>query len=301
MKPGVHLSLSHRLSPRAVGWLGYTCVFASAICFYFATAVIRWAAAETVIDASYFSFFRFLLGFLVISTVMVIRRQGPVPRKYSLLLGRAVYNCIAVYCFYKAVETTSVAEGNIMNMTYPVFLTVFSWFFLKEQRDIPMIAMVVIAFAGIWLILSPGLKTPTTSLWGVASGITSALAILYLNLSRQYHDSETVLFYMFGIGCVIMYGVFHEKIFLPDKNEFYFLMICSLFGTAGQYLLTFGFRYVTAVEGSVISSSRILMAAILGPWVAGDPVLSVGGWIGALLIFFANVMLTLRRHGKEQP
>jgi drug/metabolite transporter (DMT)-like permease len=290
-----------RLSPRRSGMLGYVCVFASAICFYAATAVIRWAAAEVSIDASYFSFFRFLLGFLVICGIMAVRKQGPVPRKYNLLVGRAVYNCIAVYCFYKAVELTSVAEGNILNMTYPIFLSILSWFFLKEQRDTLAIAMVGIAFAGIWLILSPGFTNPgLNSLWGLASGVTAAFAILYLNMSRQYHDSETVLFYMFGLGCIVMYAVFYEKIFMPNAKEFYYLMICSLFGTAGQYLLTLGFKYVTAVEGSIISASRILMAAVLGPWVAMDPPLAVSGWIGALMIFIANIVLAVRK-SRENP
>jgi drug/metabolite transporter (DMT)-like permease len=288
--------LYRKLSPKLVGVLGYLCVFASAICFYAATAVIRWAATEVSIDASYFSFFRFLLGFLVICCIMVIRKQGPVPRRYNLLIGRAVYNCIAVYCFYKAVELTSVAEGNILNMTYPIFLSILSWCFLKEQRDVLAVAMVVIAFAGIWLILSPGFTNPSlNSLWGLASGITAAFAILYLNMSRQYHDSETVLFYMFGLGCIVMYAVFYEKIFVPDAKEFYYLMICSLYGTAGQYLLTLGFKYVTAVEGSIISSSRILMAAVLGPWMALDSPLTFSGWIGALMIFLANVVLAVRK------
>ena len=283
------------------GWLGVVCVFASALCFYFATAVIRWAAAETAIDAAYFSFFRFLTGFLTIGLVMIIRGRGPVPRRYNLLIGRAVYNCAAVYCFYKAVETTSVAEGNILNMTYPVFLSVFAWLFLKEQRDLTAMAMVAVAFAGIWLILSPEMRPPGLgNLWGIASGITAALAILYLNMSRQYHDSETVLFYMFGIGGITMYLLFRHEIFWPDRTALYYLVLCSVFGTAGQYLLTLGFRYVTAVEGGVISSSRILMAALLGPWVAGDPALPPGGWIGALMIFSANVVLAARRREKTK-
>lgn len=287
---------ARQLDPKLAGLIGYLSVFASAVFFYLATAVIRWAATEVTIDASFFTFFRFLLGFLVICAIMAVRRRGPVPYKYNLLIGRALFNCIAVYCFYKAVELTSVAEGNILNMTYPIFLSILSWFVLKEQRDAVAIAMVGIAFAGIWMILSPELKGPgLNSLWGLASGVTAAFAILYLNMSRRFHDSETVLFYMFGLGAVVMYAVFHEKIFMPNVKELYYLMICSVFGTAGQYLLTLGFKYVTAVEGSIISSSRILMAAILGPVVAMDPALSVSGWIGALLIFLANVVLAVRK------
>jgi drug/metabolite transporter (DMT)-like permease len=63
----------------------------------------------------------------------------------------------------------------------------------------------------------------------------------------------------------------------------------------GQYLLTYGFRFVTAVEGSIITSSRILLAAILGPSMVADPALTLWGWAGAVLIFAANVILAARR------
>ena len=288
-----------QLNPNLAGLLGYLCVFASAIFFYLATAVIRWSASEVKIDAAYFSFFRFLLGFLIICVMMVIRKRGPIPRHLNQLIGRAIFNCIAVYCFYKAVELTSVAEGNILNMTYPIFLSVLSWFFFKEERNILEIVMVGIAVAGIWLILSPGKIHPNlNNLWGLASGATAALSILYLNRCRQTHDSETVLFYMFGLGCILIYAVFYDRVFVPSPKEFYYLMICSLYGTVGQYLLTLGFKYVTALEGSVISSSRILMAAILGPWVVMDPPLTVSGWVGALLIFSANVALAFKKARK---
>ena len=63
----------------------------------------------------------------------------------------------------------------------------------------------------------------------------------------------------------------------------------------GQYLLTYRFLFVTAVEGSIISSSRILLAALLGPLLVGDPPLLISGWVGAVLIFAANSALALRR------
>lgn len=287
---------SKTLPPKMITLLGILCVFASAGFFYFATAVIRWSQAEVDISSSFFAFARFVLGFFVILAIMGIRGRGPAPRRYDLLIGRAVYNMIAVFCFYQAVAVTSLAEGNILNMTYPIFLALISWFVLREQRDMISLLMVGAAFAGIWLILAPAdIKPNILNLWGLASGVTAALAILYLNMSRQHHDTETILFYMFGLGGIMMYLFGHTRIYWPDPREAYYLLVCSVFGIGGQYLLTLGFRYVTAVEGSIISSSRILMAAILGPWIALDPPLAASGWIGALLIFLANVVLAVRK------
>jgi len=278
------------------GWA----VFVSAFCFYLSTVVIRWSQAEVSIASSYFVFARFLLGSLVVCAIMAYRRQLPRPRSYHLLLGRTVFNCIAVYCFYMAVEFTSVAEANILNMTYPVFVALISWALLREQRDPVAMVTVAVAFAGIWLILAPGkIDLKTANLWGLASGLSASLSMTYLNVSRKYHDTNTVLFFMFGLGALLMFAVFRGDFFWPDSRQLYYLGLCSASGVAGQFLLTIGFRYVTAVDGSIISSMRILLAALLGPFVVGELPLNATGWVGALLLFGANAVLAVRRNTQE--
>jgi drug/metabolite transporter (DMT)-like permease len=280
-------------SRRAVGWLA---VFGSAFCFYLATLVIRWAAPHVTIQSAYFVFARFFLGFIVVAATMVIRRQRLQPKRYHFLIGRTVANTVAVFCFYRAVEMGSVAEANILNMTYPLFVALFSWFFLKEQRDALSLFIVAAAFTGIWLVLSPGdIRIRPSNVWGLSSGITAAAAIIYLNISRRYHDSQTILFFVFGLGGLLMLLLFHDAIFWPNGPELFFLLACSAAGVLGQYLLTYGFLYVTAVDGSIICSSRILLAALLGPLLVAEPHLTASGWCGALLLFAANAVLALRR------
>jgi len=105
----------------------------------------------------------------------------------------------------------------------------------------------------------------------------------------------SVLFFMFGVGAVVMGLIFHQRFFLPDATALYFLIMCGLWGVAGQFLITVGFRFITAVEGSIISSMRIFIAAMLGPFVVGEPSLDTAGWIGASLLFAANAVLAIRR------
>jgi len=116
--------------------LGWVTVFLSAFCFYISTVIIRWSQSETVIAPSYFVFGRFLLGFLVVCIIMTCQRRLPAPRNYHLLIGRTIANCVAVYCFYMAVNQTTIAEANILNLTYPVFVAILSWIFLHQHRDL---------------------------------------------------------------------------------------------------------------------------------------------------------------------
>ena len=281
-------------------YIGGLSVFVSAFGFYLSTVVIRWSQTEVAIASSYFVFARFLLGFVVVCSIMAFRRQPPRPRNYHQLIGRTIANCVAVFCFYKAVKYTSVAEANILNMTYPVFVALLSWILLRRQRDPIALAMVAVAFTGIWLILAPGkIDIKPANLWGLASGMSASCSIIYLNISRQNHDTNTVLFFMFGLGALLMYIGFQREFFWPDARHLYYLIPCAAAGVAGQFLLTIGFRYVTAVEGSIISSMRIFLAALLGPLLAGEPALAAAGWVGALLLFSANAMLAVRHHPQD--
>ncbi len=285
--------------------LGYLCVFGSAFFFYLATVVIKWTRINGFhIDTATFVFARFGLGFISVLILMAVKKKKIQIKKKRYLIGRTLGNCIAVYCFFKGVELTSVSQANILNMTYPIFIAIFSWIFLKEQRDIMVIMIVALAFTGVWLILTP-IPNPIlnsqetsfhlNSLWALASGLAAAIAIMCLNLSRQEHDIETILFFLFGLGSIIILIGFFNKMAIPQFNELKYIISCSFFSIIGQYLLTIGFKYVTAIEGGIISSTRILLAAILGPVIAMDPALSLSGWLGVCLIFSANVYLTMRK------
>ena len=277
--------------------LGYLAVFASAFCFYMSTVVIKWSAmAGLSIEPSLFSLARFGGGFIIVVLVMAVSKSKPKVVKKRYLVGRAVFNAMAVFCFFKGVGMTSVAQANILNMTYPLFITLFSWVFLRVQRDMGTILIVFSSFAGVWLVLMPAdMHFSAGSLWGLASGGTGACAIMVLNLSRRYHDTLTILFFMFGLGGLVILALFYHEMRVPGLHEAVYLFWCSAIAIAGQYLLTLGFKYVTAIEGGIISSTRILLAAILGPFLVLDPSLSWTGWTGAFLIFTGNVFLTIKK------
>ena len=290
----VSLVSGPNVSRQIFGWVA---IFLSAFCFYLSTVIIRWARGTVTIDSSYFVFARFFVGFIVVSASLLWQRKWIKPVRYHFLVGRTVTNAFAVLCFFKAVELGSLAEANILNMTYPLFVAILSWIFLRGQRDGKTVAIVIVAMIGIWMVLFPEeFHFGVANMWGLCSGVTAAAAMIYLNISRRYHDSETILFFMFGLGSLLIYLFFYQAFFVPNLHEFTFLLGCAVSGIAGQYLLTYGFLYVTAVEGSIISSSRILLAAILGPLLVNDPALTLAGWCGAVLIFIANVALALRRH-----
>jgi drug/metabolite transporter (DMT)-like permease len=277
---------------------GSLAIVSAEMCFYMATVVTRRATTTAVaLNSESLTFARFLLGFLIFGVIFLAQRKLPRSQHYGILIGRAVFNTIAVASFFKAVEVTSVAAGNLLNMTYPIFIAIISWFVFRAQRDRWALAMTGVAFAGILLVLSPWgtVHLAWNNLWGLTSGVTAAIAIIFLSLARQQNDTDTILLFMFGGGTLLL-GVFGWKsLHWPVGSQIWYLLACGGLGVIGQYFLTLGYRHVTAMQGGVLSLSRILYAALLGRFLTSDPPLALSGWIGALLILGANLYFIVRK------
>lgn len=278
---------------------GRLVIFSSTFCFYLSTVFARWATSKEVgLSSAFLTFGRFFLGFFLICGLLLLKRQRPRPRQYHILFGRAVANTFAVFFLYKAVEMTTVAQANILNMTYPMFIALISWFVFRAQRDILAVAMAFIAFGGIVLVLSPAaLRFEGNSLWGLASGVISAIAVIFLKLAREQNDTETILLILFSVGGILMFAGFHGQFHIPNAKELFYLVGCGSMGILGQYLITLGYRYVSAVEGGIISSFLIFLAAIFGPVMTADPALAFSGWLGAIIIFSTNLYFIFRSAG----
>ncbi len=214
------MTQSNSIASKTITLMGCLAIFLSAFCFYFCTVIIRWSQQHVAIEPSYFTFSRFLLGFLIVAGVILVKRHPLRVYNPHVLIGRAVTNCLAVYFFYMAVKFTSVAEANILNMTYPLFIALGTWLFLKSQRDPVTTVTVLVACVGVWMVLAPdgGIVLRQENLWGLMSGLFAAASMIYLNLSRKEHDTTTVLFFVFGIGSLMML-LFFSTVFLSPTGR----------------------------------------------------------------------------------
>lgn len=283
---------------RSKEFVGSFAILLSMWCFYLEAAVVRWATTnpKVALSSEFLMFARFFLGFLVTLVVFLFQRRLPRPKHTGTIVYRAVTNMLAVFCSYKAVELTTLAEGTILNMTSPVFIGIFTWVLFKHQRDIIATLMTFVGFYGIFLVVAPqNMHFHWESLWGLMSGIIAAVSLMLLNNVRQQNDTNTVLFVVFGVGMLLQAIVFYDRYYLPSFLELIYLVSGATSAITGQYLLTMGFKYVTAVKGGILSSFRILVSAVLGPLITSDPALTISGWIGALIILGTNIYFISRK------
>jgi len=278
--------------------LGRAYILVSAFCFYFSTVPIKLSQnlLDSEIPVGAFVAFRFGVGFILLSLFFLFKREYFVVEDYRFVVGRALTNFIAVWLFFMGVSLTTASEGNILNLTFPIFVSLISLKVFADEKDYAAVWLSVLAFVGIYLVAKPeGLGFRPESLWALGSGIVASSSVIFLKLARANHNPFIILFYMFAIGTVLSLILFYQDLMLIDYSQsLVYVLAAGICGFIAQYCVTEGIKYITAAEAGIVATTRILIAAILGPYVALEMPLNTIGWVGALIIFSVNVRLYMR-------
>jgi len=192
-----------------------------------------------------------------------------------------------------AMYNTTVANTNFIIQTQTIFLAIFGYLFLKEKISKLTLSSIVLAFAGIILMVGSSLSPGQMQGNIIAFIMPISFAVLILTV-RKYPDVDMVpLQLVAGIGAMIIGYLLSPKILISYHDIF-------LGFIAGFFQIGFGFILITIGARSTKSAMVgiiMLTEAVLGPlwaWVflnENPPlVVLVGGIIviSAVLLQFVN-------------
>jgi drug/metabolite transporter (DMT)-like permease len=269
-------------------------------CFASASVFVKIITSHSSVPAIEITFFRFLVGFFFVLFIIWQTKISIIPNKLSLVIWRAVLNTAAVIFFFMSAQYTTITNANMLNMTYPVFIFFIAPLLLPEKTKSIFIIFLIFAILGIYFIVHPSFSHINIGdIYGLISGIISAFAIITLRKAREYDSTTLILFYLMTIGFVIN-GIIVLPFWVTPKgwNVFY-CFISAILGVAGQAFITAGYKYITAKGGSLISSSRIIFAVLLGVIIFSES-LGLRIIIGGILILGSLIGVGMLENKRNQ-
>jgi drug/metabolite transporter (DMT)-like permease len=283
---------------------GFVYLLISAFLFALMTVFFKFAVNPPYAEsAAVGTFIRFFVGLLIFGVPMVLSRRSLRPNNPKLVALRGLLTTSAVTLFYASLFFTTVTKANILNLTYPAFIFLLAPYINHEKPQWHNYIFLALTMIGAWLIVVPG-HTVFTSInvgdvLALASGIMAAFAIAVLREARRDDTAEIILFYLSLIGSIITGVLMFRDLRMPHGMGLVHFVLSALTATAGQYLLTIGYRYINAVLGAIVLSSGILFAALLGILVMKDP-LTPSITLGALLVLISLIGTSGIFDGKDR-
>ncbi|HEX3047058.1 MAG TPA: DMT family transporter, partial [Bacillota bacterium] len=125
------------------------------------------------------AFIRFFVGVLA---ALILAASGRVSLRTSqkrLLITRGIFGGAAVLLYFLAIAGGSLTNSTVLNNTFPIFATILAAIFLHERLGVDAIFSMLIAWAGVLLLIHPDfhhLFWP--DILGLLSGISGGFAIM---------------------------------------------------------------------------------------------------------------------------
>jgi drug/metabolite transporter (DMT)-like permease len=269
-------------------------------CFASATVFAKFITNSSDIPAIEITFFRVSLGVVIATLYMLKTKTSFRPKKVFLVVTRAILSFSALVTFFYSVQHTSVTNANMLNMTYPVFIFLVAPLFRLERMHRLSFLFLIIAIMGIYLVIFPDFSNVNIGdLIGLLSGIFAAFAIITLSVAREYDSTILIVFYLMAIGTVCNSIMMAPVFILPPRSVLPLLLASGAIGLMGQIFLTMGYKDVSAKAGSMVSSSRIIFATLLG-YLFFSETLSARTIGGGLMIIAAIIGISALQKVKAE-
>jgi drug/metabolite transporter (DMT)-like permease len=219
------------------------------------------------------------------------------------LLIRGIWGGFAVYFYFLSIQQTTLAHAQLLNYGSIIFAPLFAWIFLRERVGTQTGAAILLALLGICLITMQhgvGGMLNLGDLFGLLSGILAGASITEIRRLRQSESAWSVFFYLCLIGLPIaLAACILQPPVWPTPAGWSVLTAMGLASIGAQILLTFGYKYLRAAEGTLISMTQLLYNSVAGALLFAEV---LTGWtvVGAALILGAALRMTAApRSGKS--
>lgn len=207
----------------------------------------------------------------------------------SLIMGCGLF--FGFVGFVYSMLNTSVANVNFINTTQVIFLTIFSFIFLKEKINLITLISIIIAFIGIVIIFLNSLYVGDLKGNIIALAIPLCFAGVVIFV-KKFPNCDLTLSGIIGSFFVMIYALFASEYIFISKHDFLLSIVAGVFQTGLPFIfLIIASKYIS----SSIIGLVMLLEALLGPawaFIFIDDIPSINVFIGGSFIL-AGVTLKL--------
>jgi len=203
--------------------------------------------------------------------------------------------------YFYAVDLTTATMAAILFYTYPIFVTIYALFFLKEKITFSIVLAMILTFSGVAFVVKAyeisWLNTNFSGIvFGLLSSILFALYFLITKKLRNHYTNWTLILYGDGIGALVLTPIicfsFSETVIYPQQLWLIIFAIAWFPSLLAYLLYSYALKHVESSKGSILSVIEPLSAAMFSATILSEnfELLQIVGVIlsllGVILLFY---------------
>ncbi|MGZ0245507.1 MAG: DMT family transporter [Alphaproteobacteria bacterium] len=250
------------------------------------------------------AFWRALIG-LVLLTPIFIRSGSALFRtqQFRFHLLRNVMHFVGVAGWFYAISRMNLSTGMALQFTVPLFTILLAIFFLRERVDTARWVATIIGFAGVIVILRPGIEPVTLA---AIAALVSALGYGAANIATKVLvrncSSNTIVFYMnvMHLPMALCAAWALGGISVPAATDIPWLIGLAASATLAHWLLAKALGEADASLIIVVDFTKLPWIT-LGAFIFFGETPAVWAWVGGMVIFASTVYIVRRAARAAHP
>jgi len=240
-------------------------------------------------------FFRSAIGIVILLTIASF--TGFSQLKTTQLTGHGVRSSLhfaAQYSWFMGISLIPLAQVVSIEFTMPIWAAVIAALYLGEKITLMRALAVFLGFAGILIIVRPGIASFESGQgWALASALGFAASMVLTKQLLKKDSAFTTLFYMVATQLVLgsVLAVFSWQ--WPSAHIWPWVVVAAIAGLTSHYCLARALMLTNASFVAQLDFARVPLTAILGYLMYSEGV-DVFLVAGAGLILFSN-MINLKK------
>ena len=209
----------------------------------------------------------------------------------KLLFLRIITGTISLAFSFYTLKFITLADSTIFQKLSSVIMLIISHYFFNEKFTKYHLVGLVTAFLGVVFIIKPVSSSMNI---GYILAIFSAIltAISYSSIRaigrRGNLDPMLIVFYFSLLSCMMFFPFMLVSIPSITPRHLYILLAIGLFGSIGQYGITFAYKFASSKEVGVFEYSQVIFSSLLGI-VFLNEIPDIYSVIGYILIVLAGI------------
>ena len=220
--------------------------------------------------------------------------------KFWLHVVRGVLSVIGIWAVYYALSVTPIATVTALNFMMPILTTLLAVFLLKERVGVAKWAGILFGFAGVFVILRPGIvAVDVGSLLVLVASLLFAVVILVMKVLTRTDSIITITLYgvLLRAPVALVPALFVWQ--WPEGHQLLWLAAMGVVGTLSNLAFT---QALKEVETNVISPMfflQLIWAAGIG-YIFFAEIPGLFTWLGGAMIVSSVSYMAYResRNGK---
>jgi drug/metabolite transporter (DMT)-like permease len=233
-------------------------LFGAGVLFGLSAMLAKLAATGGQMSGGRVTLVRFVVGVVAVLAVFVARPGTFRPVRYSLLISRGLFGGLAALLYFISLSLIPAGEATLLNNTFPIFAVLLSFFLLGERPTFHLAVALVIASAGVFLVLGGGKLTFTLGrgeLLGILSAALGGFAVTSIRALRATDNAPTIFFAM-AVGGVLVslpfaFGPFASGAWPTDLLPWVAAGSCGVVAFLAQLLMTEAYGSLAVPEAAV--------------------------------------------------